>query len=690
MSTNTLKQGLFRISAVLYARNNTSNISIKQVIRKIIEDVLVHRSPDKQCSVSELISLVNEEHGITLSNEEVVKIIQDTKFKDKFNWFYDNDNCLQVSLTTKRKSFLEKESKKKNLFDYIVDFVKINNLPDSFVEKFKQFFYGVFATNLEGYKRLLKGESIIEDNEITFDEEEKTAINHFLSWDVKEKNQAVFDLANYALEYCMLVNKKDAAFDINYLKNKRLYLDTNILFRTIGVNGEDRKKRTEQFLSKFSQVQQILLITKETDTEFKNTLNYYIEKLNQSFTPSCKVRPELYVETVSIDGFYSNYCTWRIGKRNDSVNEYKLYLLAKYEEVLKRFSIQKDTNKPYTYEEKEQLIKDYASQIIEHNSDKQYTAAETDAENVLWIEHKRKGENNDIFKVKDFFISSDQYLRRWDYNRNTNDVPIVMLPSQWLSLILRYMERTENDYKSFVNFLNIKISDQHLSEEQMFSVINGISEMTSDIEQQRYLLKAYINEDLEKSLQNLDNDVIEEKAMEFAKTTLEQKIETLEKQQIDNKNDIESLKNEVLKKNQESNNKEDEISRYKKQLKEKSDEIKDKDAVILKHELANWKRPRYWSFWVLLCISIILFVLYFWPSEWNYNICSKFLKWIDSPECQTQKSIAKYVWFAVHGFLFLFPICALISLKSIDKNDDKKNWLRRSIKNTIEYVKDLF
>ena len=50
---------------------------------------MVHRTPDKQCSVSQLITRVNEEHGITLGNEEVVKIIQDTKFKDNFNWFYD-------------------------------------------------------------------------------------------------------------------------------------------------------------------------------------------------------------------------------------------------------------------------------------------------------------------------------------------------------------------------------------------------------------------------------------------------------------------------------------------------------------------------------------------------------------------------------------------------------------------------
>ncbi|MBO7144596.1 MAG: hypothetical protein J6W13_07200 [Salinivirgaceae bacterium] len=674
MSSSVLKQGLFRISTVLYARNNASNISIKQVIRKIIEDVVVHRSPNKQCSVSELVALVNEEHGIMLSHEEVGKIIQDSKFKDNFNWFIDNDNCLQVSLTTKRKVFLENEAKKKNLFDYIVDFVKINNLSDAYVEKFKLFFYGVFATNLEGYKRLLNGESIIEVSETTFDEEEKSTINHFLNWDVKEKNQAVFDLANYALEYCMLVNKKDSSFDINYLKNKRLYLDTNILFRSIGVNGEDREKRTEQFLSKFSQVQQQLFITKETDAEFKNTLNYYIGKLNQSFTPSCKVKPEVYVETVSIDGFYKNYCKWRLGKRNDSVADYKLYLLAKYEEVLKRFSILKDTDKPYSFDEKEKLIKEYASQIIEFNKDKQYTAAETDAKNIIWIEQKRKGENNDIYKVKDFLISSDQYLRRWDYDRNTNDVPIVMMPSQWLSLILRYMERTENDYKSFVNFLNIKISNQQLSEEQMFSVINGISEMTSDIEQQRYLLKAFINEDLEKTIQNLENDAIEERAMEFAKTTLERKIEDLEKQQLDNKNDIESLKKEVLRKNQESDNKDDEINKYKSQLEEKNNEIEDKDMVISRHELANWKRPKYWLFSIFLLVNIIILTLYFTAQKWNFNYPAILLNKIDDLS-GIRNAIAMGLLCFVHGAFALFSLNGIICLCMMKPADDKKRWL---------------
>lgn len=136
--------------------------------------------------------------------------------------------------------------------------------------------------------------------------------------------------------------------------------------------------------------------------------------------------------------------------------------------------------------------------------------------------------------------------------------------------------------------------------------------------------------------------------------------------------------------------KEKEIIKVKEELNAEKEANMKKDDKILQYELADWKRPRYWLFGAVLCVSIILFVLYFWPSDWDYNICSNFIKWIESPEFQTQKSIAKYVWFTIHGFLFLFPICALISLKSIDKTEEKKDWLRKSVKNTIDYVKDLF
>lgn len=681
MVKTNLAQGLFRISAVLYARNNSVHISTKQIIRKIVEDVLFNKVNERYCSLSELLTLVKKEHNILLSDDEVLDIVKDKKYENDFLLKKDED-VVCISLSQRRIDVLNRQFESKNLYDFIYDFIRENKLGETYIDVFNRFFYSVFTTNLEGYKRLLRGENIVEEADVNFSDDEKNIINQFLSWENKEKDCAIFNLANYALEYCMLVNKKDSFVDVKNLKNKRLYLDTNILFRAMGVNGDDRRIRTEQFLSKFQQVNQQLYITKETDVEFKNTLNYYLEKLSNSFKPSCRVDPRVYLETVDIDGFYKSYCNWRLGKQNNSVEDYKIYLYAEYSKIIDKFFIQKDFVRPYEIEAKNEIIRKYSEQIYNKNNDKSYSAAEIDAKNILWVEEKRKGDNNNLYSVKDYFISSDQTLRRWDYNRNINDVPIVMMPSQWLSLILRYMERTENDYKSFASFLNIKVSNQQLSEEQMFAIINGISEVTSNLEQQKYLIKSYVENDFDNSLKDLKEDKLEERSREFAKTKLEQEIETLGEQNIEKDNDIKRLNNNILEKDKEADG-------YKKQLKEKEVEIENKDRIILELQLAKWKRPRCWLFGILLCFSIIIFILYFVFTDWDYNFCYRFLKWVDSPDCQTQKSIAKFAWFFAHALCSLFSFSALIVLYLIEKEEDKKGWLWKSIK-FISVIKGMF
>lgn len=670
---NYLNQGSFRISAILYARNHNDQISIKQVIRKIIEDVLLHRCEDK-CTISQIIEYVNEEHGIMLSEDEVSSIISDKKFQDYFIYYNDNRNpdyCF-VSLTEKRRSHLKKEEKNKNLFDYIVNYVETHNLPKNYEETFKKFFYEVFATNLEGYIRLLKGENIIKEDEVNFTDEEKKEINNFLDWDNAEKNQAIFNFASYALEYCMLVNKKDSFLDVKNLKNKKLYLDTNILFRAIGVNGEDRKIRTEQFLSKFSQVQQRILITKETDSEFRDSINFYVDKLNDSFKPSCRVKPESFVKNVPIDGFYKNYCEWKIGKQNNSVDDYKIHLLTKYENVLKKYDIQKESIDPRLITEKESMIREYASSIRLESKDKQITASEIDAKNILWIEQKRKGENNDIYNVCEYLISSDQYLRRWDYRRNRNDVPIVMLPSQWLCLILRYMERTENDYKSFVNFLNIKISNHQLTEEQFFAVINGISEITSDIEQQNILIKTFIKDDFEKILQNnTDTKEIEENARQYAKTTLEQRIETLERDRDEQNKKLSAIQKNQNKTNEKIKKKQEEINAYKGQLKQRNNEI-----IRLKFD--KWKNKRLCVCSLILLFNVLWVILYFQFQDFQYNWPAKVSNWINNLD-GWRFNLVKTGLISLHSVLFLLPLSGIINLIMMKPEEERKWWLIKLI-----------
>jgi hypothetical protein len=690
------------MSAILYARNNSDIISTKQIIRKILEDALLQNTSEKAILLSKLVEYITRNYAITLSDEEVNAVIKDPKFSEIFDYY--EDNGFKVSLKHKRRILLEQKiTQNKNLGDYIAEFVKTQNLNDSKIDVFYRFFYGVFTTNLEGYKQLLKEKNILQVDDSSFADEDKIIINQFLDWDDKGKNAAIFNLASFALEYCMLTNKKDALFELNNLKNKNLYLDSNIIFRAIGVNGEDRQLRTEQFLSKFSKVGQNLYVTKETDTEIKETIDYYISKLNRALTPVVKVNPKVYVETVDIDGFYKFYYRWKVGRTDGSVGAFKIHLLAKYEELLSRFRIQKDSIKPFVEEDIKDLLSDYESQILSHNEEKSYSAASVDARNIIWIEHRRGGQNDDIYQVKCFFVSSDQHLRRWDFNRNTNEVPIVMLPSQWLSMVLRYMERSDDDYKSFVCFLNMKTNNLSLSEEQLLFAIEGISEITSDIAKQTYLIKAFVKEDFNNKLHGLTNEELQEKAKEFAESEYDKRIRELENDSRHNKLKISKLEDDSLKKEQRINKLEKakakhgklsrvKISELQEQLKDVGTKLKQKESDYnqLKDEhekmrLRRWKTPRCLCVFVVLLIWVVFLLLCFVATDWEYNYCSKILNWIANLD-DNRKDIAKQIIFWPYLTLGICIIYCFISLLLVKSEDEKNDWHKKflqAIKNKM-------
>lgn len=680
---NELTQGLFRMSAILYARNDTSIISTKQIIRKIIEDALFQNSTVESMSLPSLIQYVDDNYAITLSEDEILSILKDEKFTDIFDYYYpDNpaNDGLQISLKQKRKKILERESKKKNLHDYIIEFINIEGLDNTKIDVFYRFLYGVFTTNLEGYKQLLQEKNLIfKNDDDSFSEEDKKIINRFLDWDNSGKNAAVYNLASYAIEYCLLTNKKGTNLDVNNLKNKCLYLDTNILFRAIGVNGNDRRLRTEQFLSQFAKVQQKLFITKETDVEFKETLEFYTEKILNSTKPTGRVNPKVYYETAEIDGFFKYYFKWKINRKNSSVETFKVFLLAKYDDLLKRYNIDKESIKPYDEDEQIEKIRDYASAIRACDEEKSYSAAEVDARNILWMEHKRNGKNDDLYQVKHFFVSSDQHLRRWDYTRNYNEVPIVMLPSQWLSLILRYMERTDNDYKSFVYFLNMKVAHPSLSEEQLLYIIEGISEVVSDVTQQSNLVRTFIKEDFNKMMQGFSNEKIQESAKTFAETEYEKRLKDkggkIEKLKIENAEKDKRIL-ELEQAHRSSNEKIDDLSYKLSGMKEELERRKDYDSLKNESEnnkLIGWKKKWLIPLIVLFLIWLFSLLLCFFAIDWDYNYSTKILNWIAGLD-ENRREIAKW---SIYGFYILVGVCLFYSIGSVflvKSYDGRKGW----------------
>ena len=150
---NTLQQkNLFRLSAVLYAKTN-DKISTKQIYRKIIEDALFCKG-DSVTSVSALISYINSAYALLFSTREIEDVVTSPHNKNKFIYSYKN-NEIHISLTEEYKNKLNHKSQDKNLVDFIGEFIGKKGYNNEIKEMILRFFYAVFTSNLNGFKRLL-------------------------------------------------------------------------------------------------------------------------------------------------------------------------------------------------------------------------------------------------------------------------------------------------------------------------------------------------------------------------------------------------------------------------------------------------------------------------------------------------------------------------------------------------------
>lgn len=639
---NTLQQkNLFRLSAVLYAKTN-DKISIKQIHRKIVEDALFCKG-DSVISVSALISYINSAYALLFSTREIEDIITSPQNREKFIYSHKN-NEIQISLTEDYKNKLNLKSQDRNLVDFIDEFISEKEYDDNIKEMILQFFYAVFTSSLNGFKRLLnEGTNGLEIGE-NYNTEEKNIINSFLQWENPDKDKAVFDLANYSLEYCIMTNSKNTEFSLDNLKYKNFYLDTNIIYRALGLNGQELKERTLLFLSKFKDVKENLLISYSTDHEFKDTIDYYIGKLTKYENP--RIRSKIIYEFLDPDSIYQFYHQWSIGRSNRSVEYFRMYLLSEYDKLCKAYEIEIDNNFPYEEKKVTELLEEYCSGINNYSDKKSLLSAEYDAKNILWVEEKRKDKCTNIFDTKSYFLSSDKTLYNWDYTRQTHRIPVVMLATQWLNIILHYLERTNDDYRSFVCFLSMKINNPILSEDEIISIVSGISEIADDIETQRFLIKNYIETEAKGEMLVKDEEELEKSAKQYAESVLSTRILELEQDSKTNEEKLSNADRKIKDQDLKISKLSEEVKQMKSNVQKSSNANQEKDKEIIalkKADLKKWKILKVATFTIIAIFMIYIMYLMFEQKDWEYNYVWKLIQTFDKQKESVVSSLGQMI-----------------------------------------------
>lgn len=516
-------KSITRTAAIIYA-DSMANRTTNTIKKRFVESVFVNNS-NALLTLSELVNKVEEEMGLMFSEDEIRPIVKDeTLFMEVLN---KSSEDIKYNLQDKRYTTLC--SKPIDEIDDVIEtyFSTQEKNPVHFTkETFKDLIYrylhSILNTHISAYSHFVnptKAVTIPRLNSEKFEDEEIDIINNFVRWNNETKNKAIFKLINYCIEYAIVVNNSSEDVLSKSLRTKVFYLDNALLYRALGINGETRKKRTISFLRKCKESGQRFVISKYTRQEFFSTVDYHLRQLNSS-TPFGRITPRAFKRYANGDGFYQFYHEWRNGRINYGFDIFKTHIHTLYKELVKQFDIEEDFKVPFDEKEEPVIISTYKEEIQAIKRTNRNEPHLIDARNMYWIECVRKGNNIDVSSTKYYFVTSDQKLQSWDGEHSVNQ-PLTLLPSQWMGLILKYVSRSSDDYKSFISFMNLPKDSSVISEDELQSVMAGISEMTEEFTKQETIIESMV----EIKFEDILKGDIRENAKVFAKDRLEKDFE---------------------------------------------------------------------------------------------------------------------------------------------------------------------
>lgn len=509
-----------RTAAIMYADSTMSNRTTNTIKRKFIESVYVNNG-NSQLTLYELANRINEEMGLLFSEDEIKPIVKDSEF------FVEvlSKSSEDIRYNLQEKRFTTLSAKPIDEIDNCIDnfFLTkeeaISMSRDSFKELIYRYLHSLLNTNIAAYSHFVKAskkDSIPRISSEHFQDEEIDIINEFIKWDNEDKNKAIFKLVNYSIEYAVVVNNSSEDVLSKSLRTKVFFLDNALIYRALGINGETRQRRTLSFLKKCKESGQKFVISKYTRMEFFNTIEFHLNQLNSS-TPFGRISPHVFKRYANGDGFYQFYHEWRNGRINYGFDIFKTHIYSLYKDLVSKYDIIEDFKVPFNESEEPDVIDNYKEEIKAIKRTNKEEPHLMDARNMFWLECIRGSNCIDITSTKYYFVTSDQKLQLWDSRHSTNQ-PLTLLPSQWMGLILKYVSRSSDDYKSFISFMNLPKDNSSISEDELQAVMAGISEMTEEFSTQESIIENMV----EIKFGDILKGNIQENAKAFAKNRIEE------------------------------------------------------------------------------------------------------------------------------------------------------------------------
>ena len=365
----------------------------------------------------------------------------------------------------------------------------ISNYPgDRIQDLIYRFIYEALNSNVEIIMGLLKKQyntEFFDKRDTDYSEEEKRIINDFLEWDNDEKNEILFKIISFSVDYCRMTVKQSTSSFSAFFNGKIFFLDANIFYRLLGLNNEEREKTVTQFIKKCKEMGVSLRYSNYTKNEVFDSLDYNINRL-KGVMKGITASPEKVQALMSHDmngGLYQTYHKWALkcngfGQFDDFVD----YLKNMFYTLTNKYDI-----KQVQFENAEEYVGDEFNQKcselallkgIDESKNRKITI-QIDAQNIFNIRKIRgKNKSGNAWNINHFLISADHNLIKWSEQEFASEIPLAVLPSVWYSIMLKLGGRTDDDYRAYIQFMKIRYSQ--MSGGNISSVLYNISSITDN------------------------------------------------------------------------------------------------------------------------------------------------------------------------------------------------------------------
>ncbi len=481
-----LQENYLRLALVL---NDNNAKTVNTNIVKILKMVIFTRD-NLPLTISQIADHINQMYGLEFTHGELLNAIKKNKFEGIECVVCDDPVYSTYRLTPDEYCKIRDKLSVKPLDNIVKQFIESESSISVPFEEIKDlifnFLYYAFSTDVETINSLLgRNYSEVLSNEIfdTLESDKKLIINSFLNWDNTEKNKFVYNAISCGFEYCMLGFKKDNSSFSNIFKGKVFYLDSNIVFRLMGLNRDERKNVIIAFIKKCLEVGIIIKYTNVTLGEIETAIEYHVNQVRNFYgknTPVSRQAIQALSDKYANLDFIDEYGKWtkQPGNLIGDYISFKKYLKKLASKTLEPFAMEpyESYDNVKNYNRFHELFLEFEKFKRSLNKNTYEGTIHVDIDNYLFIRHKNENHlGESVTGVNYYLISADHTYINWAKAKLPNTIPIIVLPSVWYSIILKYHGRASNDYGAFSQFLTLRINDYIIDKKQaeiLSSVIN--------------------------------------------------------------------------------------------------------------------------------------------------------------------------------------------------------------------------